>query len=128
MTLESHQVIILTKDDTVRVTLSGYSAADVQWRINGSSLEELGVDRSQVLPGGSLLIRDVRRSDAGRYTVYISSLNLPAGTPAEIINVTVQGILCNPFFSDNVEVCGTLRICDCSGLSVMSLWSARTPG
>ena len=78
---------------TVKITFSGYSAADVKWRINGRRLEELGVDRYQVLPDGSLLIRDVRRSDAGRYTVYISSLNLPAATPAEIINVEVQGIV-----------------------------------
>ena len=92
-TPESSQVIILTKDDTVEITLTGYSAADVQWRINGRSLEKLGVDRYQVLPDGSLLIRDVRRSDAGRYFIYITSWNLPVGTPAEIINVEVQGIV-----------------------------------
>ena len=91
-TLESTQIKLLGKDDTVKITLSGYSAADVQWRINGRSLEELGVDRYEVQPDGSLLIRDVRLSDAGRYSIYISSLNLPAGTPAEIINVDVKGI------------------------------------
>lgn len=89
----STQIKVLGRDVTVNITLSGYSAADVQWMINGSSLEELGMDRYQVQPDGSLLIRDVRLSDAGRYTIYISSLNLPAGTPAEIINVEVKGIV-----------------------------------
>ena len=89
---ESQEVIILTEDDTVQVKLSGYSAADVQWRINGSSLEELGMDRYEVQPDGSLLIRDVKFSDAGRYTVYESSSKLEADQPSEFILVTVQGI------------------------------------
>ena len=89
---ESQQVIILTKNGTVKAKLSGYSAADVQWRINGSSLEELGMDRYEVQPDGSLLIRDVKFSDAGRYTVYKSSSKLEADQPSEIIIVTVQGI------------------------------------
>lgn len=89
----SSQVIILSKDDTVEMTLSGYSGADVQWMKDDSSIDDLGVDRYEVLADGSLRIRDVRRSDAGRYSIYISSLNLPGGTPAEIINVEVQGIV-----------------------------------
>ena len=92
-TLHSSQVITLTKDDTVMIMLRGFSAADVEWMKDGESIDSLAAGRYEIQADGSLLIRDVRRSDAGSYSIYISSLNLPAGTPAEIISVTVQGIL-----------------------------------
>lgn len=92
--LKSTQNITVSKDDRVQISVSGVSAADVQWKKDGQ-LIDFSIGRYKILDDGSLEIRNVQKSDEGRYTIWILTENLESDI-AEVINVKILGIL-SPF-------------------------------
>ena len=77
-------------DGTVDIKVHGYPSPVVTWRKNGFAIDHTA-ERYQILPGGSLRIRNVSLSDGGKYRPYFSQMGLGVNQ-GEVITVIVQGL------------------------------------